>query len=93
VDLKLIIAEEKEEKSPIVDSLLDLINEAITTGSTFKSWRKSIITMVPKTKKDGSLTSTIKEMRPYCLSTTKFSTGHKEHSSKMGASTSALILR
>ena len=59
-----LITPEDEEQGPILNSLLDLINEAITTGSTFKSWRRSIITMIPKKKEDGSLTSSVKEMRP-----------------------------
>jgi exonuclease III len=52
------------ENEAILGSLLDLVNEALGKGLTLESWRKSMISMVPKKKEDGSYTSTVAEMRP-----------------------------
>ena len=50
--------------SPFLEILTYLINVALQSGKTIKSWRKAIISMIPKRKEDGSFTSKIGEMRP-----------------------------
>ena len=44
--------------------LLSLINISFKEGQTLESWRKAIISMIPKKKDDGSFTSMVAEMRP-----------------------------
>src|SRR6185437_6853165 len=50
--------------SPFLEILTFIINIALCQGKTLKSWRKAIISMIPKRKDDGSLTNKISEMRP-----------------------------
>ena len=52
------------EGSSILETLVDLINAAIRKGESWRSWRKSIISMIPKKKPDGSYTSKVEDMRP-----------------------------
>src|SRR5689334_5045334 len=52
------------QPSPLLEILTFLINTALRHGSTLKSWRKAIISMIPKRKEDGSFTNRINEMRP-----------------------------
>ena len=52
------------QPSPFLEILTHLINTSLRYGKTLKSWRKAIISMVPKRKDDGSLTTKIGEMRP-----------------------------
>ena len=54
----------KEKTSPFLEILTYLINVALRKGKTITSWRKAIISMIPKRKEDGSFTSHIGEMRP-----------------------------
>jgi len=54
----------KDGPSPFLETLTALTNVALRHGTTLKSWRKAIISMVPKRKDDGSFTSKIAEMRP-----------------------------
>jgi len=53
-----------ERPSPLLEILTYLINISLRHGKTLKSWRKAIISMIPKRKDDGSLTTKIGEMRP-----------------------------
>jgi len=53
-----------DEPSPFLEILTYLINISFRNGQTIKSWRKAIISMIPKRKDDGSFTSKISEMRP-----------------------------
>jgi hypothetical protein len=51
------------QPSPFLEVLTRLINISMKYGKTLKSWRKAIISMIPKRKDDGFLTSLIK-VRP-----------------------------
>ena len=63
----------KEIPSPFLEILTYLINVALRKGKTITSWRKAIISMIPKRKEDGSFTSHIGEMRPSrCFSLVKY---------------------
>src|SRR3954462_9511750 len=53
-----------EQPTPTLELLTLLVNTALRSGATLKSWRKAIISMIPKRKDDGSLTDMIGEMRP-----------------------------
>jgi len=53
-----------DNPSPFLEILTHLINTSLCQGRTLKSWRKAIISMIPKRKDDGSLTTKISEMRP-----------------------------
>ena len=64
VEINLIKLLAEDEKSPLVIILLSLFEVAFTTGKTLPSWRKSVITMIPKRKDDGSWTDKVKDMRP-----------------------------
>lgn len=50
--------------SPVLEILTPLINTSLRLGATLPSWRKAIISMIPKRKDDGTFTSLINEMRP-----------------------------
>jgi hypothetical protein len=50
--------------TPFLEILTFLVNISLQQGKTLKSWRKAIISMIPKRKEDGSLTNKIGEMRP-----------------------------
>ena len=50
--------------SPVLEILTVLINTSLRLGATLPSWRKAIISMIPKRKDDGTFTSLINEMRP-----------------------------
>ena len=52
------------EERAILETLTDLVNAAIRKGESWRSWRKSIISMIPKRKPDGSYTSKVEDMRP-----------------------------
>ena len=52
------------EETAILETLTELINAAIRKGESWRSWRKSIISMIPKKKSDGSLTTKVEDMRP-----------------------------
>lgn len=49
---------------PLAEILSILINVSFARGKTLPSWRKAVITLIPKRKDDGSLTDSLKEMRP-----------------------------
>ena len=49
---------------PLAEILSILINVSFARGKTLPSWRKAVITLIPKRKDDGSLTDNLKEMRP-----------------------------
>src|SRR6185503_7120053 len=66
-DLIRLLVEDSEtenEPTPLLKIIVSLINESLESGCTPRSWRKAIISMVPKRKEDGSYTSLIGEMRP-----------------------------
>jgi hypothetical protein len=62
--VKLLVEDSINEPTPLLKVLVTLTNEALTSGATPISWRKAIISMVPKRKEDGSLTNAVGEMRP-----------------------------
>lgn len=65
IDLIAMLIEDGEaETNPCLCLLVRLINIALRRGETLKSWRKAVISMIPKRKDDGSFTNLIREMRP-----------------------------
>ena len=50
--------------SHFLEILTILINTALRLGKTLMSWRKAIISLIPKRKEDGTPTTLIGEMRP-----------------------------
>ena len=64
VDINLIKMLTEQEDSPLTNILTHLFKVAFTQGATLPSWRKSVITMIPKRKEDGSWTDKVKDMRP-----------------------------
>jgi len=52
------------DETPLTTILVSLFKTAFTAGATLPSWRKSVITMIPKRKEDGSWTDKVKDMRP-----------------------------
>jgi Reverse transcriptase (RNA-dependent DNA polymerase) len=62
--VRMLVEDSKEQAPPLLSLLLSLINVSFESGSTLTSWRKAIVSMIPKRKEDGSLTSLIGEMRP-----------------------------
>jgi len=63
VEINLIKLLTEDGESPLVTILL-LFKIAFTVGRTLPSWRKSVITMIPKRREDGSWTDKVKDMRP-----------------------------
>jgi hypothetical protein len=53
-----------EEPGPLRELLTTLINVAFRTGASLPSWRKAVITMIPKKKEDGKWTDKVRDMRP-----------------------------
>jgi len=64
VEINLIKLLTEEEDSPLTIILSRLFKVAFTEGATLPSWRRSVITMIPKRKEDGSWTDKVKDMRP-----------------------------
>ena len=62
--IRLLTDDSTDSPTPLLSLLTHLINVAFETGQTLPSWRKAIVTMVPKKKEDGSFTSLVSEMRP-----------------------------
>ena len=66
-DLVRLLVEDsliEKEPTPLLKIIVLLINESLENGRTPESWRKAVISMIPKRKEDGSYTSAIGEMRP-----------------------------
>ena len=61
--MKLLAGDEKSP-SPLILILTDFVNVAFEAGQPLLSWKKAIISMIPKRKEDGSYTNMIHEMRP-----------------------------
>ena len=59
-----LLAGDEQSPSPLILILTDLINVAFQAGQPLQSWKKAIISMIPKKKEDGSFTNMIHEMRP-----------------------------
>jgi len=55
--VRLLVEDSLIEPTPLLKVLVVLINEALESGNTPISWRKAIISMIPKRKEDGSLES------------------------------------
>ena len=53
-----------EEPGPLCEILTILINVAFRAGASLPSWRKAVITMIPKKKEDGKWTEKVGDMRP-----------------------------
>jgi hypothetical protein len=64
VSIDLIKLMMLSEDSAALETLTDLVNAAIKKGESWRCWRKSIISMIPKRKPDGSKTSKVDDMRP-----------------------------
>jgi hypothetical protein len=65
IDLIALLSEDgPPEKNVCLVILAWLISRALVSGKSLKSWRKAVISMVPKRKEDGSFTNLIREMRP-----------------------------
>jgi len=63
-DLIRLLVEDSEtenEPTPLLKIIVSLINESLERGCTPRSWRKAIISMVPKRKEDGSYTFTVSQ--------------------------------
>ena len=43
---------------------MEIVDLAYKQGATLPSWRKSVITMIPKRREDGSWTEKVRDMRP-----------------------------
>jgi hypothetical protein len=62
VDIDLIkLLTEKEDGRLRISRLFKVV---FTEGATLPSWRRSVITLIPKRKEDGSWTDKVKDMRP-----------------------------
>ena len=64
VEINLIKLLVEGDETPLTTILVSLLKVAFTAGATLPSWRKSVITMIPKRKEDGSWTEKVKDMRP-----------------------------
>ena len=62
INLIKLLAE--KEDSPLTKMLTCLFKVAFREGATLPSWRKAVITMIPKRKEDGSWTEKVRDMRP-----------------------------
>ena len=62
--VRLLVEDSAEAPTPFLSLLTELINVAVTSGQTPYSWRKAIISMIPKKKEDGSMSKEVKDMRP-----------------------------
>ena len=62
--VRLLVEDSSQEPTPLLKIIVTLINASLANGSTPISWRRAIISMVPKRKEDGSFTSLVGEMRP-----------------------------
>ena len=62
MDIDLIkLLTEKEDGRLRISRLFKVV---FTEGATLPSWRRSVITLIPKRKEDGSWTDKVKDMRP-----------------------------
>ena len=60
-DLVKILTEDSTDKpTPLLQSLVAIINISFQSGSSMVSWRKAIISMISKKKDDGSFTDQIR---------------------------------
>jgi hypothetical protein len=57
--VRLLVVDSKDEPPPSLSLLTSLINISFKEGQTLESWRKAIISMIPKRKDDGSFTSLV----------------------------------
>jgi hypothetical protein len=62
--MHLLTEDSAQEPTPMLSVLVSLINVAFSSGATLQSWRKAIVSMIPKRKEDGSFSELISEMRP-----------------------------
>jgi hypothetical protein len=62
--VRLLTEDAKQEPTPLLSILVILLNVAFEHGVTLPSWRKAIVSMIPKRREDGSFTDRISEMRP-----------------------------
>jgi hypothetical protein len=64
VSIDLVKVLTLSEETCILDTIVELVNTTIRKGESWRNWRKSIISMIPKRKPDGSYTSKVEDMRP-----------------------------
>ena len=62
--IKLLTDAADQRPTELLEIITILINVALESGQSLESWRKAIVTMIPKRKEDGSFTSLVSEMRP-----------------------------
>ena len=62
--IKLLTEDADRDPSELLEIITILINVAFESGQSLESWRKAIVSMIPKRKDDGSFTSLVSEMRP-----------------------------
>jgi hypothetical protein len=62
--LRMLTGNVTLQPSCLLSILTDLINIAYTSGQSLLSWRKAIISMIPKKDENGSFTKLVSEMRP-----------------------------
>ena len=65
--VRLLTEDSKEAPTPLLAFLVSFINTAFDGGETLLSWRKAIISMIPKRREDGSFTDRVSEMRPISI--------------------------
>ena len=61
VDINLI---KRLAEDQLLDILVMLTNIGFKKGVSLPSWRKAVITMIPKRREDGSWTDRVRDMRP-----------------------------
>jgi hypothetical protein len=64
IDINIIKLLAEDETSPLTRLLQYFFKVAFTQGMTLPSWRKAVITMIPKKREDGSWTDKVRDMRP-----------------------------
>ena len=59
----LLVEDSSDAPTPFLSILTELINIALKIGETPLSWRKAIISMIPKQKEDGSSSKEVRVTR------------------------------
>jgi len=65
--VRLLTEDSNDTPTPLLSLLVSFINTAFEGGETLISWRKAIISMIPKRRDDGSFTDRVSEMRYLCF--------------------------
>ena len=62
--LQMLTEDSTLQPSSLLNILTAIINTALNSGQSLRSWRKAIISMIPKKNEDGSPTKFVRDMRP-----------------------------